>query len=125
VPPARPTILVVEDDLALRQFYRVALELRGYRVEVATDGLAALRLMEEGLRPVLIVLDLLLPRIGGLEFARDLGADPARRHIPIIAVTGSLEEFDRRPFAAVLRKPVTADHVAFMVEQTIKRHAQT
>ena len=94
MPPARPTILVVEDDLALRQFYRVALELRGFMVEVATDGLSALRIVEEGPRPQLIVLDLVLPRVGGLEFARELASNAATRNIPIVVVTGSLDQFD-------------------------------
>ena len=124
VPPARPTILVVEDDLALRQFYRVALELRGFMVEVAADGLAALRIVEEGPRPHLIVLDLILPRVGGLEFARELASNAATVKIPIVVVTGSHDEFDERPFATVLRKPVSADHMAFVVEQALKRHSR-
>ena len=120
VPPARPTILVVEDDSALRQFYRVALELRGFMVEVATDGLAALRVVEEGPRPQLIVLDLVLPRVGGLEFARELASNAATMKIPIVVVTGSNDQFDERSFAAVLRKPVTADHIASVVERVLK-----
>ncbi len=90
-------------------------------VEVAADGLAALRVVEEGPHPQLIVLDLVLPRIGGLEFARELASNAATRKIPIAVVTGSIDQFDERPFAAVLRKPITGDHIAFMVEQTLKR----
>ena len=124
MPPARPAILVVEDDLALRQFYRVALELRGYTVEVATDGLSALQLIEEGPRPDLVVLDLVLPRVGGQEFARELASNAVTKKIPIIVVTGSSDPVDDRLFTIVLRKPVTGDHVAFIVEQTLKRHGR-
>ena len=93
-------------------------------VEVATDGLAALRIIEEGPRPQLVVLDLVLPRVGGLEFARELASNAATRNIPIVVVTGSIEQFDERPFAAVSRKPVTADQIAFIVERTLKRQAR-
>ncbi len=89
-------------------------------VEVATDGLAALRIVEEGPRPQLIVLDLVLPRVGGLEFARELASNAATQKIPIVVVTGSVERFDERPFAAVLHKPVTGDHIAFVVEQVLR-----
>jgi len=92
-------------------------------VEVAPDGLSVLHLVEEGPRPQLIVLDLVLPHVGGLEFASELASNAATRKIPIVVVTGSIDQFDERPFAAVLHKPVTADHMAFVVEQTLKRHA--
>ena len=93
-------------------------------MEVATDGLAALQLIEEGSRPELIVLDLVLPRVGGLEFARELASNAATQKIPIIVVTGTTDPFDELSFTAVLRKPVTGDHIAFMVEQTLKRHGR-
>jgi two-component system alkaline phosphatase synthesis response regulator PhoP len=121
VPPTRPTILIVEDDHALRQYYRVALELRGFSVEVAADGFSALKLIEEGPRPQLIVLDLGLPRVGGFEVASELAANAATTSIPIVVVTGSTDTFDEQPFAAVLRKPVSPDHIAFVVERTLRR----
>ena len=89
-------------------------------VEVATDGLAALKLIEEGPRPQLIVLDLVLPGVGGLEFARELASNAATQNIPIVVVTGTTDPFDERAFTAVLRKPVTGDHIAFVVEQMLK-----
>ena len=100
------------------------MELRGFMVEVATDGLAALKIVEEGPRPQVIVLDLELPRVGGLEFARELASNAATRKIPIIVVTGTNEPFDERPFTAVLRKPITGDHIAFIVGQILKRHGK-
>ena len=118
-----PTILIVEDDQALRQYCRVALELRGFSVEVAVDGLGALQVIEDGPRPQLIVLDLGLPRVGGFEVARELAANAATANIPIIIVTGSTDSFDEQPFAAVLRKPVSPDHIAFVVERTLRRSA--
>jgi CheY-like chemotaxis protein len=121
MPPLRPSVLIVDDDHALRQYYRVALELRGFTVEVAADGFAALQLVEEGPRPQLIVLDLGLPRVGGFEVARELAANANTANIPIIIVTGLTDTFDEQPFAAVLRKPVSPDHIAFVVERTLKR----
>jgi CheY-like chemotaxis protein len=122
VPPIRPTILIVEDDPALRQFYRVAMELRGFTVEAAADGIAALKLLEAGSRPQLIVLDLGLPNISGLDFARELASNVTTGHIPIVVVTGLTDPFDEQPFAAVLHKPVSPDHIAFVVERTLRRY---
>lgn len=93
-------------------------------MEVATDGLAALQIIEEGPRPEVIVLDLVLPRVGGLEFARELASNAATQKIPIIVVTGTTDPFDERPFTAVLRKPVTGDAVAFIVGQVLSRHGR-
>jgi CheY-like chemotaxis protein len=120
VPPARTTILLVEDDLALRQLYRVALELRGHHVEVAADGVTALQLVENGPLPDLVVLDLALPRMSGFTVAAELAANERTRHIPIIIVTGTTEMFDERRFRVVLHKPATPERLAAAVDHAIR-----
>ena len=84
---AGATILLVEDDVDVRGALRLVLESEGFAVREAVDGLDAMSLLDEGLRPVLIVLDLMMPRMNGWEFLKG-----RRRHawlaaIPVIVLT--------------------------------------
>jgi CheY-like chemotaxis protein len=105
--PRRATILVVEDDAALRELYRTELTMAGYHVAAAADGLSALEWIE-GDRPDAILLDWSLPRLSGRDVQRELAAHPETRGIPIILVTGFAEEqqIDPSDFACVIRKPL-------------------
>ena len=109
MPPAphRATILVVEDDAALRELYRTELTMAGYRVATVADGLTALQWIEHD-RPDAILLDWSLPRLSGGDVQRELTAHPETRDIPVILVTGVADEqrIDRADFACVIRKPL-------------------
>jgi CheY-like chemotaxis protein len=120
VPPARQVILLVEDDVSVRQLYRLALELRGFNVQVAGDGAAALQIIEDGPHPQLVLLDLGLPRVSGLNVAEEIAAHPATRAIPVIIVTGSPDPVDERRFARVLRKPIAPEDLAEAVQQCLR-----
>lgn len=75
VPPPPQTILVVEDDHALRDLLRLTLESRDYRVLAAADGIEALGIVEHQAAPIsLLVTDLTLPGMAGTELARRLVA---------------------------------------------------
>jgi CheY-like chemotaxis protein len=114
------TILLVEDDLALRQMYRMALELHGYVVEVASDGVLALQLIETGRRPDIVVLDLGLPRMSGFTVAADIAANPQTASVPIIIVTGTPEPFNEHQFARVLHKPTTPEQLVTAVDLALR-----
>jgi two-component system response regulator MprA len=86
------TVLVVDDDPALREALRLALHLDGYRVEVAPDGGRALAALPE-VRPDLLVLDLMMPYVGGLEVCRRMRA--AGDRTPILALTARDQIDDR------------------------------
>jgi DNA-binding NtrC family response regulator len=85
-----PTILIIEDEEGVRSFFTRALELGGYVPVSAPTAEAALRMMNQGLRPDAVLLDLAMPGMGGLGFLLQLGADPLRRRIPVAIVTGHL-----------------------------------
>lgn len=87
-------VLVVDDEPDIRELVRYNLEMRGYRVEEAADGTKAVELTRQ-LQPVLIILDLMLPKIDGLEVCRLLKADPVTCHIPIIMLTALGSEVDK------------------------------
>jgi len=86
-------VLAVEDDRDILKLIAYSLECEGYEVTGATtgeDGVEAAR----SEKPDLILLDLMLPGIDGLEVCRRLKADPNTAHIPVIMVTAKGEETD-------------------------------
>jgi two-component system phosphate regulon response regulator PhoB len=87
------TILLVEDEAAIREMVCMALERDGFTVWQAGDGGEANRLLADGL-PDLILLDWMLPGASGLEIARQLRRDEVTRKVPIIMLTARSEEED-------------------------------
>jgi DNA-binding response OmpR family regulator len=85
------TILVVEDEPSIREVVSLYLQRAGYQVTVVGDGLAAIEALTRHL-PDLVVLDLMLPKVDGLEITRWLRA---RGDTPIIMLTARREEADR------------------------------
>jgi len=81
-----PTILVVDDSLSARQALEIALEQKEYKVATAIDGLDAIRVLDEA-HPDLILVDMEMPRMNGLEFTRHVRAQPQTRELPIVMVT--------------------------------------
>jgi two-component system response regulator RegX3 len=88
--PEAPLILVVDDEQSYRDALRVALEREGFRVEVAVDGPDALERFE-AVRPGLVLLDVMLPRISGVDVCRQIRA---KSQVPIIMVTARNAEID-------------------------------
>jgi DNA-binding response OmpR family regulator len=86
-------VLVIEDDRSLAEVLSYNLKGAGYEVLVATDGQDGL-LKAETKSPDLVVLDLMLPVVDGLDVCRRLRAQPATREIPIIMLTAKAEESD-------------------------------
>jgi CheY-like chemotaxis protein len=86
-----PTILVADDDPSVRRLLRVVLT-RACECEVreAADGVAALACARES-QPSLVILDIQMPGLTGLEACQALKADPATRHIPVWILTGCSE----------------------------------
>lgn len=80
------TVLIVDDDAPSVRLFRVLLEEAGFRVLEARNGLEGLRLAVEH-RPDLIVTDIRLPLVSGLEVIRQLRRHPLLGHVPIFAVT--------------------------------------
>lgn len=89
-----PTVMIAEDDDALRTMLRYNLDKGGYTVVEACDGEEALMLVEEA-APDLLVLDWMMPTVSGIEICRRLRARTQTRNLPIIMVTARGEEADR------------------------------
>jgi CheY-like chemotaxis protein len=80
-------ILLVEDSKFLRLATERALVRAGYKVNSAADGIEALRLVREK-TPDLILLDMLLPKMSGLDVLKALKQDPGTQSIPVVVITG-------------------------------------
>jgi two-component system alkaline phosphatase synthesis response regulator PhoP len=87
-------ILVVEDERDISELVRFNLEQEGFTVSVAEDGEAALAAVHRE-RPALVILDLMLPGIAGLEVCRQLRAEEATATLPIVVLTAKAAETDR------------------------------
>jgi CheY-like chemotaxis protein len=87
------SVLVVEDDRFLRRACEVSLRQRGFTVLTAPDGEAALELIRAEL-PGLVLLDLLMPRMSGLELLRRLRSEERTRALPVLVISNSSREQD-------------------------------
>src|SRR5688572_20946006 len=103
----RNVVLVVEDDPPLRELYRASLTAAGYAVFAVEDGLDALRYVEVN-RPAVIVLDIGLPRLSGVDVQRELAAHSTTQDIPLVVVTGDTSQINESDFSCVLKKPIDA-----------------
>lgn len=115
----RKHILIVEDDRPLATMYRTALGFEGFDVAVATDGLTALRHIDER-RPDLIVLDLQLPHLRGEAILREIHAHAGLRHTPVIVVTADEPQAAIAQATAILRKPCLPDRLLSVIDQHLK-----
>ena len=87
---AAPLVLVVEDDPNVRGLLSTLLRAEGYQVSIASDGVAGL-VKASTQRPQLILLDLMMPDLGGGRVLEELSADPTLADVPVVVVTGKLE----------------------------------
>ncbi|MFJ9178348.1 response regulator [Streptomyces sp. NPDC102360] len=86
VPGASGRVLVVDDNKVIRQLIRVNLELEGFEVVTAADGAECLEVIEQ-VRPDVVTLDVVMPRLDGLRTAARLRADARTRALPIVVVS--------------------------------------
>lgn len=94
--PEPKRILLVEDDRVLRRACEASLRRKGFRVTIAVDGQAALDELEAWSDPLpdLILLDLLMPRLTGIEVLRVLRANPRTKAVPVLILSNSSREQD-------------------------------
>jgi two-component system cell cycle response regulator DivK len=95
----RKTVLYIEDNPHNRRLVRRTLERRGYDIIEAVDGESGLAMVRE-LKPPLVLLDIGLPKMDGMEVVAHIKADAELRDIPVIAITASAMHGDRERFLA-------------------------
>ncbi len=93
-PDDRARVLVVEDEPDQQELLRFNLTREGYHVSCADDGREAMEMIRNGEVPDLVVLDLMLPGMDGLEVCKSIRRDAKTAHLPIVMLTAKAEDSD-------------------------------
>lgn len=115
----RHTVLVVDDEPAVRQMFEDILTGEGSEVVSAVDGRAALELLSDGAQPCVILLDLMMPRMNGWQFAAELREDSSLRKLPLAVVAANPRfkaDAERLGASRWLGKPVDIDDLLDTVD---------
>ena len=123
---ANELILVVEDDDKSRKLVRDLLTVKGYEIIEAETGEEGVDLAQKR-GPNLILMDIRLPGIDGIQALGRLRAEVATREIPVMAITASVMTSDRQRvldagFSAFQSKPINVKDFLAAVEQLLERH---
>ncbi|MFE9041648.1 response regulator [Streptomyces sp. NPDC012421] len=113
-------VLVVDDNKVIRQLIRVNLELEGFEVVTAADGAECLDVVHR-VQPDVVTLDVVMPRLDGIQTAQRLREDPRTRHLPV-AIISACGEGEAAPAAdAFLAKPFEPTELVRVVRQLLHR----
>ncbi len=106
---SQKTVLIVDDELDIRESLADALTYEGYSVQMATNGKEALALLPKLPRPCVVILDIIMPVMNGDEAYRAIRATPELADIPILISTS---DPSRAPSnATVMKKPINLDRL--------------
>jgi two-component system response regulator MprA len=111
-------VLVVEDDPDIRELMALVLRVRGWGVETAAGGREALMRLRCGLRPALIILDMLMPEMDGAQFLAAVRGDAQLARLSVVLLSGDPSALDRVVDLGVdgfLRKPVNVSDLVGVV----------
>lgn len=116
-------ILIVEDNSLNMRLIEMTLRSKGYRLLTATDGEEALDMATRN-KPDLIIMDIYLPKVSGLEVIKRLRQMPAFNHVPIIAVTAHAMKGDKEKIIeagcdAYLPKPINTRQLPEVVTEML------
>ena len=119
-------IVIIEDNAVAANLYRAALSREGYRIEVATDGASGLDAITR-LKPDLVLLDLMLPKVDGLEVLRRIRALPDFDQVPVIVTSNAytatrLDELWKAGATQIVTKAsISPKDLARVVKETLAR----
>jgi two-component system, chemotaxis family, chemotaxis protein CheY len=118
------TILVVDDSATMVMSLKASLEMAGFKVETAGDGVQALAKLKSGVKPDLIITDINMPNMGGMDFIRNARALPGLRFTPILALTTESQQTKRDEAKKIgatgwLVKPVGGSDLVKVIKQVL------
>lgn len=118
------TILIVDDSATMTMSVKASLEMNGFQVQTAGDGEAAMGRLKAGLKPDLIITDINMPRMNGLELIRHVKALPGFRFTPILTLTTESEaskrdEGKRLGATGWMVKPISGQDLVKVVKQVL------
>ncbi|MGW4027908.1 response regulator [Streptomyces sp. NPDC004838] len=124
VSGASGRVLVVDDNRVIRQLIRVNLELEGFEVVTAADGVECLEVVQR-VRPDVVTLDVVMPRLDGLRTAARLRADPLTEQVPVAIISACTQYEGESGIAAgvdaFLAKPFEPADLVRLVRQLMRR----
>jgi two-component system, chemotaxis family, chemotaxis protein CheY len=117
-------IMVVDDSATMRMSLKSGLELSGFKVECAGDGVLALNQLKTGAKPDLIITDINMPNMGGLEFIKTLRTLHGFRFTPVLALTtesqqAKKDEAKKHGATGWLVKPITGPELVKVIKQVL------
>lgn len=118
------TVLLVDDSTTMLMSLKANLEMHGFKVETANDGAQAVGLLRGGVAPSLIITDINMPNMGGIEFIKTARGMPGTRFTPILALTTESQaekrdEAKRLGATGWLVKPVSGPDLMQVVKQVL------
>ncbi len=118
------TILIVDDSATMTLSVKSSLEMNGFSVQTASDGVQALVKLKGGLKPDLIITDINMPNMGGLELIKNIKALPGYRFVPILTLTTESDSKKRdegKKLGATgwLVKPVSGVDLVKVIKQVL------
>lgn len=125
----RPFLVLADDSVFLRQRFAITLREAGYQVEEAGNGREAIEIAQR-CRPALILMDVMMPEMNGLEAARRIRANPDLRDVPIVMLTtqGTVEDVRRALAVGIddyITKPTEPDYVVKRVRACLDKTAES
>lgn len=114
----RKHLLLVEDDADAAEALAILLELKGYRISRAGNGLEGLAQLQADRSIALVILDLMMPVMDGITFLRHLEADTRLAEVPVI-VASAMTPSQPIKVATIMRKPIDFDALLRAVEATL------
>ena len=121
-------VLIVEDEEDIRDLLHYNLEREGFRVSIAEDGVQAMEKIQQE-PPDIVLLDLMLPGLDGLELTRRLRRDPGTAHLPVLMLTAKKEEVDRIVGLELgaddyVTKPFNLRELVLRMRAVLRRHEE-
>lgn len=118
------TVLVVDDSITMVMSLKATLTMNGFAVETAGDGVEALGKLKAGFRPALILTDVNMPRMGGMDLIRNVRALPGLKFVPILTLTtegeaGKRDEGKRAGATGWLVKPVSGNNLVAVIRKVL------
>jgi CheY-like chemotaxis protein len=128
VPDHEHSVLVVDDQTESSDAVGLLLEQHGLKVRVAHDGEEALAALHQGLRPCLVMVDLMMPKMDGWEFRQRQLSDPAFAKIPVVIMSGypnAQKAAGTLGVRTILKKPLNADRILALVNRHCRHQARS
>jgi two-component system chemotaxis response regulator CheY len=118
------TILIVDDSATMVMSVKTTLEMSGFKVETASDGAQALVKLKAGMKPDLMITDINMPNMGGLELIQNVRALPGFRFMPILTLTtesqaAKRDEAKKLGATGWLVKPVSGTDLVKVIKQVL------